>query len=212
MRVPRTLLLVPLLMLVSACAADPPQPPVAVERKARVEDGKYTSEEGNYIVRFPKDPSIANKELATSAGVMKVQTAKVEGGRDLMLSVSHMTYPASFGDVDAGKILDGVRDGLKGQDGELKSDKPGVEGEDKFPARDVLIHAGKNGVRARLVLVDRRLIQVLASGSKEAVEGENGRGVLQKFRGGEMNPEPDRTRRCPCCVVRCISTGCSSAW
>ena len=181
MRVPRTLLLVPLLMLVSACAADPPQPPVAVERKARVEDGKYTSEEGSYSVRFPKDPSIANKELATSAGVMKVQTAKVEGGRDLMLSVSHMTYPASFGDVDAGKILDGVRDGLKGQDGELKSDKPGVEGEDKFPARDVLIHAGKNAVRARLVLVDRRLIQVLASGSKEAVEGKAAEEFFKSF-------------------------------
>ena len=182
MRVPRTLLLAPLLVLVPACTADPPQPVVvAVERKARVEDGKYTSEEGNYSVRFPKDPSIANKELATSAGVMKVQTAKVEGGRDLMLSVSHMTYPASFGDVDAGKILDGVRDGLKGQDGELKSDKPGVEGEDKFPARDVLIHAGKNAVRARLVLVDRRLIQVLASGSKEAVEGKTAEEFFKSF-------------------------------
>lgn len=175
-----------LLLVVPACSVEestsaPPRAPSTSVAAKQPTDKTYRSEEGNYSVCFPKDPSIANKELATSAGVMKVQTAKVEGGRDLMLSVSHMTYPASFGEVDAGKILDGVRDGLKGQDGELKSDKPGVEGEDKFPARDLLIHAGKNGIRARLVLVDRRLIQVLASGSKEAVEGKTAEEFFKSF-------------------------------
>ena len=169
MRVP-TLFLLPMLLLLPACSTDPPQP-VAV-KKARSEDGIYKSEEGKFAVRFPKDPSISNKELATAAGVLKVQTAKSEAGRDVMLSVSHTMYPAAFGDVDANKILDGVRDGLKGQDGELKSDKATTQGKDKHPARDVVIHAGKNATRARLVLVDRQLLQVLAVGSQDALEGK----------------------------------------
>ena len=170
MRVPRTFFLLPLMLLLPACSADPPRP--APVKKARSEEGIYKSDEGKFSVRFPKDPSISNKELATSAGVLKVQTAKSEAGRDVMLSVSHTIYPPSFGEVDANKILDGVRDGLKGQDGELKSDKAGTQGDDKNPARDVLIHAGKNATRARLVLVDRQLLQVLAVGSKDALEGK----------------------------------------
>ena len=171
MRVPHTFFLFPLLLLLPACSEDPQPQPVAV-KKARSEDGIYKSDEGKFAVRFPKDPSISNKELATAAGVLKVQTAKSEVGRDLMLSVSHTTYPASFGDVDPNKILDGVRDGLKGQDGELKSDKVTALGEDKFPAREVRINAGKNGIRARLVLVDRRLVQALAVGSKDTLDGK----------------------------------------
>lgn len=132
----------------------------------------YKSDEGKYEVRFPKEPTVTNKELATTAGVLKVQTAKYESGKDYVLSVSHTTYPPKFGDIDAAKILDGVRDGLKGQDGTVKVDEPRTLGDDKVPARDVRIEAGKNGIRSRLILVDRRLVQVMAAGSKEALDGK----------------------------------------
>lgn len=132
-------------------------------------DTPYRSEEAKYAIRFPKEPTIANKELATSAGVLKVQTTKYEGN-GVVFSVSTTVYPASFGEVDPVKILDGVRDGLKGADGEIKSDKATIAGEEKHPARDVRVEAGKNAVRAKLVLVDRRLIQIMVVGGKDAVD------------------------------------------
>jgi len=173
------LALLPLLLaFVPACNTKPAPPvvvsvdsPIVPARLQKSAPGAYKSEEGRFAVNFPKEPSIANKELATSAGVLKVQTAKVDGGKDLMYSVSHTTYPPSYGEVDPAKILDGVRDGLKGQDGELKSDKATTAGEDKHPAREVRIDAGKNGIRARLILVDRKLIQVMVVGAKDTLDG-----------------------------------------
>ena len=174
----------PILLLLPACsvqesasapAHQPPRPVRAPEAPAPGQpspERNYRSEEGKYTVRFPKEPTISNKELATTAGVLKVQTAKCDAGKDVVLSVSHTTYPANFGDVDATKILDGVRDGLKGSDGEVKVDKALTLGEDKVPARDVRIEAGKNGIRTRLILVDRRLLQVMAVGKTEALEGK----------------------------------------
>ena len=144
-------------------------------------DQPYKSEDGKYSVKFPKEPAVGTKELATSAGVLKVQTAKCESGRDLVLSVSHTTYPPNFGDVDANKILDGVRDAFKGTDGEVKLDRALTLGEDKVPARDVKIEAGKNAVRVRLILVERRLVQVMAVGSKEAIEGKAAEEFFRSF-------------------------------
>ena len=167
----RALALIPLLMLLPACN-DKPATVVQVQNSKAPGDKSYRSEDGRYSVRFPKDPSISNKELATPSGVLKVQTAKVESARDLMFSVTHVTYPPSFGEVDPTKILDGVRDGLKGQDGELKSDKASTTGDDNLPTRDIRIDAGKNGIRARLILVDRRLVQVMVVGAKDSLDGK----------------------------------------
>ena len=145
--------------------------PEPAQRVEKLGEASYKSDEGKFTVRFPKEPTITNKELATTAGVLKVQTAKCDAGKDVVLSVSHTTYPANFGDVDAAKILDGVRDGLKGTDGEVKTDKAQTLGDDKAQIRDVRIEAGKNGIRTRLILVDRRLIQVMAVGKAEALDG-----------------------------------------
>ncbi len=168
----RALALIPLLLLLPACNEKPTAVVVQVQNSKTTGDKSYRSEDGRYSVRFPKDPSIANKELATPSGVLRVQTAKVDAGRDLVYSVTHVTYPPSFNDVDAVKILDGVRDGLKGQDGELKSDKSSTTGEDNLPTRDIRIDAGKNGIRARLILVDRRLVQAIVVGAKDSLDGK----------------------------------------
>lgn len=167
----RSLALIPLLLLLPACN-EKPATVVQVQNSKTPGEKSYRSEDGRYSVRFPKDPSIANKELATPSGVLKVQTAKVEPVRDLVFSVTHVTYPPSFGEVDPVKILDGVRDGLKGQDGELKSDKSSTTGDDGLPTRDIRIDAGKNGIRARLILVDRRLVQAMVVGAKDSLDGK----------------------------------------
>jgi len=168
----RSLALLPLLLLLPACNDKPATVVVQVQSSKSPGEKSYRSEEGRFRVRFPKDPSISNKELATPSGVLKVQTAKVDSGRDLVFSVTHVTYPPSFGEVEPAKILDGVRDGLKGQDGELKSDKSSTTVEDGLPTRDIRIDAGKNGIRARLVLVDRRLVQAMVVGAKDSLDGK----------------------------------------
>ena len=168
----RALALIPLLLVLPACNEKPATVAVQVQNSKTPGDKSYRSEEGRFSVHFPKDPSVSNKELATPSGVLKVQTAKADAGRDSVYSVTHVTYPPSFGEVDPVKILDGVRDGLKGQDGELKSDKSSTTGEDALPTRDIRIDAGKNGIRARLILVDRRLVQAMVVGAKDSLDAK----------------------------------------
>ena len=170
-------LIAPVLVLLPACHSKSAE----TATLQRLGEASYQSEEGKFSVRFPKEPTVTNKELATTAGVLKVQTAKCDAGKDVVLSVSHTTYPASFGEVDATKILDGVRDGLKGTDGEVKVDKPQTLGDDRAQIRDVRIEAGKNGIRTRLVLVDRRLVQVMAVGKSEALDGKAAEEFFKSF-------------------------------
>lgn len=70
------------------------------------------------------------------------------------------------------KLLNGVRDGLKGKDGILTRDKLTTFGDEKLPAREVTVEAGrnaKNSIRALLILSGNRLYQVMVTGSKDAV-------------------------------------------
>src|SRR5205085_1948419 len=74
-----------------------------------------------------------------------------------VFSVSVAEYPSAFAEVPADKVLDGVRDGLKGKDGKVKVDErlKGWSG-----GRAVQVEAGRNTIHARLVLVGSRLFQV----------------------------------------------------
>jgi hypothetical protein len=140
------------------------------EKPERNEKPKpYESSENQYRVAFPKDPTVTSKKLATAAGPLPVHTARAEASKDLVLSVTVTTYPESFLDVTPSKLLDGVRDGLKGADGTVKADKEITFGDGKHPARDVTVEAGKTTIRAKLILVDRRLYQVMLTGSKDKV-------------------------------------------
>ena len=174
--------LIPILLLFVPACADHSQPAVTLNiQTQKLTSGEYKSGDGHYSVRFPKNPVISHRELATSAGVLNVETAKCESGRDPVYSVSFTIYPSNFGDVDAKTILDGVRDGLKGQDGELRVDQPVALDDSQSVARDVRITAGKNTIRARLVMVDRRLIQVLAVGTKDSMDGKEVDAFFKSF-------------------------------
>jgi hypothetical protein len=171
-----------LLLFVPACADNSQPASVALSiQTQKLVSGEYKSGDGHYSVRFPKNPVISHRELATSAGVLNVETAKCESGRDPVYSVSFTTYPSAFGDVDAKTILDGVRDGLKGQDGELRIDQTIAQEDSQSVARDVRITAGKNTIRARLVMVDRRLVQVLAVGTKDSMDGKEVEAFFKSF-------------------------------
>ena len=69
----------------------------------------------------------------------------------------------------AGPRLDKVRDGNKGTDGKILTDKELTIGADKHPARDLLIEKPNFVLRNRAVIAGNRLYQVMAQGSKEFV-------------------------------------------
>jgi len=129
----------------------------------------YESAEFHYRIAFPGVPVTSTKKVATVAGPLPVDTAKVEVSKDLVLSVAVTTYPEAFAEIPPSKILEGVRDGLKGSDGTVKTDTEFEFGTAKHLGRDVLVEAGKNSLRVRMVLVDRRLYSVMLTGAKEKV-------------------------------------------
>jgi hypothetical protein len=120
-----------------------------------------------YRARFPDDPEEESKKLAVGAG----QSVPVVGRRatdpksGAVFAVTVADYPPAFAEVPAEKLLDGVRDGLKGKDGKVKAEEERTLGPEKHPGRAVRIEAGKNTVRARLFLVGTRLYQVTVAGA-----------------------------------------------
>jgi len=127
----------------------------------------HVSTEGKYRATFPAEPKVDTKSYATKLGVLPVTTEKHEvSPMALILSVTYTDYPREAGTITAKAILDSVRDGLKGKDGEVKTDDAITIGEAKHDGRELRITIGKDKViRARVYLVGRRLYQVMAVGT-----------------------------------------------
>ena len=131
----------------------------------------YTSEAGRFRATFPAPPKTETKRVVTPAGSLSITTSSAEAARDVgvYLAVTFTDYPEAFQEVAAGKLLDGVRDGLRGLDGKVTRDTPIAAGPDDPQGRDITVVAGDNVVRCRAVLVGRRLYQVTAAGKAGAV-------------------------------------------
>jgi hypothetical protein len=140
----------------------------------------HISDAGKYSVVFPVKPSKldADKSIATAAGNLTVFTSKAEAS-GVVYSVTYTEYPESFSDVQPGRLLDGVTNGMKGTDGQvtggLPLDVPGGEG------RQFTITAAGNYVRVKLYLVGRRLYLVQASGKAEATKSRAADEFLNSF-------------------------------
>ena len=142
---------------------------VAQERKPKY---LHESADGGYQVGLPGKPTkTTTQELTTAAGTLKVHTTLFDTRNDLVLSVTYADYPKEFVSVPAKKVLDGIRDTMKGLDGEITDEKDVTLGTDKHPGRQFRIAAGKTVIRARVYLVGTRVYQVMASGKKDAASG-----------------------------------------
>ncbi|MFO0849455.1 MAG: hypothetical protein U0871_12995 [Gemmataceae bacterium] len=148
--------------------------------------GPTHSPDGRYTVHFPKPPKTEAKELAVGNGVtVPVVTAKADGPDKLVYAVVYADYPPEFRDVPADKLLAGARDGLKGKDGVLVRNQPTTFGEDKLPAREVTVEAGRGAryaVRAVLVLSGTRLYQVMVTGPKDAIGKKSADEFIRSFK------------------------------
>jgi hypothetical protein len=133
----------------------------------------FTSEPHQYKIKFPKKPAAdAPKHLATAAGVVRIDTDRAEAD-GVEFAVTIALYPEDFKDVAAKTLLDAVRDGLKGSDGEIKSDEPLTldVGNSTVTGREFRIQAGRNLLRCRAYLLGNKLYQVMVTGPKSIVEG-----------------------------------------
>jgi len=145
--------------------------PAFADKEPKLED--YSSEAGRFKVRMPTgQKKTESKELATGKGnqSISVTTEKVDIPGGAVFAITFADYPEAFKDVAPKTILDGVRDGLKGTDGKVISDRETNFGPDKIPGREIRIEAGKNVIRARVFLAGNRLYQVMVTGKTDKVD------------------------------------------
>jgi hypothetical protein len=144
--------------------------PALAQRTVRLE--QYESEAGKFRVKLPPEkPDSDTKVLALGTGGQKVQvtTERVNGPDSSVFAVTFADYPESYRQVPAKTVLDGVRDGLKGSDGNIEKDAEVFlgDGPDRLAGREFRITAGRKVVHARVFLHGTRLYQVMATGSKD---------------------------------------------
>ena len=170
MRLALTLILT--LAVLTSVSADNPRNP-KLER--------YSSKAGQFRVLMPDDDDHEDTTLATAVGPVRVRTVRGDVGRELQLAVTYSDYPEAFAKVPAMKLYDGVRDGLKGTDGTVDTEKDVLLVEDGPLGREFIIRAGKNVIRCRAFLVGSRLYQVMATGRSDEVNGKTAAEFFDSF-------------------------------
>jgi hypothetical protein len=141
----------------------------------------YASTEGRFKVLMP--------------GAVKTETVDVQAGTDkLILTIDAVelravtSFMVTFIDATeeaakqpAATRIDKVRDGNKGADGKVLEQKDLALGVEKHPARDVLIEKPSGHIRNRIVIVGKRLYQVMVLGSKDVVTSDSATRFLDSF-------------------------------
>lgn len=142
---------------------------------------KYVSKEGKYSVVFPKAPKELTQDLPLPEGKSKLHMALVEVSKDQALIGTYNDYPADVTDKPAQKILEGVRDGAKG-DGEIVTDKEITYGKAKVPGREYHFTKGAFHQRFRIYLKGSRLYQVgVVGATKDVVLAKDADKFLDSF-------------------------------
>ncbi len=131
----------------------------------------FTSDPGKYRVTMPGSTINNSKDYAAGKWILKITTDKCST-RDAILAVTFTDYPADFELAEEKKLIDGVRDGIKGVDGKVTVEKDTHITGSKQAGREVQIEAGKIVIRARIYLVGRRLYQQTVTGTKDSVKNE----------------------------------------
>jgi hypothetical protein len=127
---------------------------------------QFASSAGRYKILFPGAVKSETQELKTELGPLKLTMDSIELGDDTIFCVTFLDYPEDVTKTDPGKRLDKIRDGNKGADGKVLSEKDVTVGPEKFPGREVLIEKPGAVVRIRIVLAGARMYQVMIDGPK----------------------------------------------
>jgi hypothetical protein len=144
-------------------------------------DDTFKSKDGHFSVRFPGKPKEATQTVKTEAGDLKVHTFTYATPDGSVFLVSYVDYPEAVVKAGTETLLDGARDGLVGKDGKLLPEKKVEVGREKLPGREFVIDRGKVQTRARVVVKDRRLFQLMAVGTGGFVTGSDATDFFKSF-------------------------------
>jgi len=136
---------------------------------AQAQDKKFVSKDGKFEAKFPLEPMTESKKVGDST---MVSTAVETKGVGYM--VIYADLPAGAAKAKAEDILAGGEKGLVDDfKATVTKSTPTMFGKDKLPARDVtaevVIEKMVLRLRLKLVVVNGRLYQVIAIGTKESI-------------------------------------------
>lgn len=165
----RTVALVGLVLGVGAAAgADP------------VEFKPFASADGRYKVLAAGPVKTETAEVKTPSGPLTLTLDSVKAGGATYL-VTYIDAPEAVAKGPPGPRLDKVRDANKGADGKVLSEKDVTVGDEKHPARDLLIEKPGGRLRARAVIAGTRLYQVMIQGPAEVVGSKDADRFFESF-------------------------------
>lgn len=145
---------------------------------------EYAPMDGRFSVRFPGKPKEKSDTAKSAIGDLKVFSATYATSDGSAYMVSYTDFPeAAAKPENRSTMYDGVREGLKGKDGNVLSETAVEIGPDKLPGRDIEIENKKDKKRMkfRVVLVDNRLFQVAAIGTANFATGKDAEAFLKSF-------------------------------
>ena len=141
----------------------------------------YASSEGRFKVLMPG--AVKTQRVDVMAGmdklVLTIDSVELLAGTSFLVTFIDSTDEAAK--QSAAERLNKVRDGNKGADGKVVEDKDLTLGAEKHPVRDVLVEKPTGFLRNRIVVVGRRIYQVMVVGSKDVVTSESADKFLASF-------------------------------
>ena len=141
----------------------------------------YASTEGRFKVLMPG--AVKTETVDVAAGkdklTLTIDSVELRAGTSFLVTFIDATEEAAK--QPAASRIDKVRDGNKGPDGKVVEEKEVTLGAEKHPGRDVLIEKPSGFIRNRIVIVGRRLYQVMVLGSKEVVTSASADKFLASF-------------------------------
>ncbi len=144
----------------------------------------YTSSDGRYVARFPGKPKVTTPTAKSAIGDLQVTVATYATADGNVFLVSFTDYPVVATKAENSKTLfDGVRNGLKGSNGEIVREKEFEFGPDKLPAREGVVNRdkGKQRIKFRAVLRDNRLYQVAVIGTADFVSSKDATAFVESL-------------------------------
>lgn len=148
---------------------------------AQVEFKPYASSAGRYKVLFPGAVKSETIDVKMDKADLKVTIDSVELRAGTSFLITYADAPDDVAKAPAGMRFDKVRDANKGEDGKILEEKELTIGDEKYPARDVLIENASGCVRNRIVIAGTRLYQVMIQGSKDVVTSPSADRFLASF-------------------------------
>ena len=152
--------------------------PIAAQPKGEV----FAPKDGHYKVRFAGKPKEETRTVESTIGELKVFTATYALSDGNVFMVSYTVFPEGAAKPeDRRTLFDGARDGLKGKDGKVNSDKDVEIGPDKLPGREVEIEKDKKRMKFRFILHEGRLYQVAVIGTASFAGGKDATAFFDSF-------------------------------